>query len=102
MSEDEWNAIPEVGDARNKKQRNAHIRPDRYTPVPDSVLHRAITQGGSYTSLDSRQQVSLWDSVHCVCMATTNVWITLARTPIHVHSCTHFQIQAIDQFYMYM
>ena len=31
VSDDEWNAIPDVGDARNKKQRNPHIRPDRYS-----------------------------------------------------------------------
>lgn len=57
VSDDEWNSIPEVGDARNKKQRNAHIRPDRYTPVPDSLLHHATTQQGSFAQLDARQQV---------------------------------------------
>lgn len=59
VSDDDWNNIPEVGDARNKKQRNAHIRPDRYTPIPDSVLHGAMSQGISHNSLDTRQQVSL-------------------------------------------
>ena len=49
--------IPDVGDARNKKQRNAHIRPDRYTPVPDSVLSMNLGAGGSHTQLDPRQQV---------------------------------------------
>ena len=58
VSDDDWNNIPEVGDARNKKQRNAHIRPDRYTPIPDSVLQRAMSQGSSHNSLDTRQQVS--------------------------------------------
>ena len=57
-------SIPEVGDARNKKQRNAHIRPDRYTPVPDSLLQRATAQQGSHTRLDSRQQVCGWGSTH--------------------------------------
>ena len=64
VSDDEWNSIPEVGDARNKKQRNAHIRPDRYTPVPDSLLQRATAQQGSHTRLDSRQQVCGWGSTH--------------------------------------
>lgn len=59
VSADDWINIPEVGDARNKKQRNAHIRPDRYTPVPDSILQKAISQGSSYSSLDSKQQVRL-------------------------------------------
>ena len=57
MSDDEWLNIPDVGDARNKKQRNAHIRPDRYTPVPDSILQRATMQSGSYNTLDAKQQV---------------------------------------------
>jgi pre-mRNA-processing factor 6 len=58
VSDEEWLNIPDVGDARNKKQRNAHIRPDRYTPVPDSILQRATMQSGSYSSLDAKQQVS--------------------------------------------
>ena len=64
VSDNEWNSIPEVGDARNKKQRNAHIRPDRYTPVPDSLLHHATTQQGSLTKLDPRQQVCGWEGTH--------------------------------------
>ena len=60
VSAEEWEAIPDVGDSRNKKQRNAHIRPDRYTPVPDSVLHRATMQAGSHASVDPRQQVCVY------------------------------------------
>ena len=30
VSSDEWLKIPDVGDARNKKERNAHVRPDRF------------------------------------------------------------------------
>lgn len=36
ISDDEWKAIPEVGDARNRKKRNA--RHEKFTPVPDNVL----------------------------------------------------------------
>ena len=36
-STDEWNAIPEVGDARNRKQRLAGTR-EKYTPMSDSLL----------------------------------------------------------------
>lgn len=36
VSEAEWMSIPEVGDARNRKQRVA--RADKFTPVPDSLL----------------------------------------------------------------
>ena len=42
---------------RNKKQRNAALRPDRYTPVPDSILERAAQSISAHTSLDARQQV---------------------------------------------
>lgn len=59
VSDEEWLNIPDVGDARNKKQRNAHIRPDRYTPVPDSILQRATMQSGSHSALDAKQQVGI-------------------------------------------
>ena len=36
VSENEWLSIPDVGDARNKKIRNA--RAEKFTPVPDSIL----------------------------------------------------------------
>lgn len=36
VSEQEWYNIPEVGDARNRKQRVA--RQDKFTPIPDSLL----------------------------------------------------------------
>ena len=54
---EQWVNIPEVGDSRSKKQRNAHIRPDRYTPVPDSILAHGLG-GVSHISLDPRQQVN--------------------------------------------
>lgn len=57
VSNEEWLNIPDVGDARNKKERNAHVRPDRYTPVPDAVLQRAINQTGRHATLSSHQQV---------------------------------------------
>lgn len=46
VSELEWMNIPDVGDARNRKQRVA--RQDKFTPVPDSLLaHQArIASGG--------------------------------------------------------
>ena len=44
ISDDEWLSIPEVGDARNKKQRNP--RAEKMTPVPDSVLAHAAASTG--------------------------------------------------------
>ncbi|GFS30001.1 pre-mRNA-processing factor 6 [Trichonephila inaurata madagascariensis] len=52
VSEDEWKNIPEVGDARNKRQRNP--RPEKYTPVPDSILAKAGI--GNESALDPLQQ----------------------------------------------
>lgn len=49
LSEDEWKNIPEVGDARNRKQRNP--RSEKFTPLPDSVLARNLT-GEAQTSID--------------------------------------------------
>jgi len=54
ISSDEWSAIPDVGDARNKKQRNP--RSEKFTPVPDSVLKSALIAGSSNTALSSKEQ----------------------------------------------
>ena len=47
VSTDEWNAIPDVGDARNRKQRMAGIR-EKYTPMSDSLLAKSL--GGEQVS----------------------------------------------------
>lgn len=54
VSEEEWMNIPEVGDARNRKQRLA--RKDQFTPLPDSVLARAVGQTSNSTSVSERDQ----------------------------------------------
>ncbi len=54
VSYDEWLSIPEVGDARNRKQRNA--RADKITPVPDSILAKAASLSQETTVIDSRDQ----------------------------------------------
>ncbi|KAG9510944.1 Pre-mRNA-processing factor 6, partial [Fragariocoptes setiger] len=52
VSEEEWLNIPDVGDARNRKQRNP--RPDLLTPVPDSLLAKkvAIASGDQVYAID--------------------------------------------------
>lgn len=47
VSADEWNAIPDVGDARNRKQRMAGVR-EKYTPISDSLLAKSL--GGDQVS----------------------------------------------------
>uniref|UniRef100_UPI00358DE5CD pre-mRNA-processing factor 6 n=1 Tax=Myxine glutinosa TaxID=7769 RepID=UPI00358DE5CD len=54
VSEEEWLNIPEVGDARNKRQRNP--RHEKLTPIPDSFLAKHM-HGSSdqHNSVDPRQ-----------------------------------------------
>jgi len=52
VSEDEWAAIPDIGDRSIKKQKRA----EKLTPVPDSVLARSQETSGYSESLDERQQ----------------------------------------------
>ncbi|CAI2352621.1 unnamed protein product [Caenorhabditis sp. 36 PRJEB53466] len=50
VTEDEWQAIPEVGDMRNKAKRNA--RAEKFTPVPDSVIAMNLGYGAMSHSID--------------------------------------------------
>ncbi|CAH1772919.1 unnamed protein product [Owenia fusiformis] len=54
VSFDEWSSLPEVGDARNRKQRNP--RKEVYTAMSDSFLAKAVQQGQSSTAIDPRDQ----------------------------------------------
>merc|ERR1711976_194867 len=47
VSTEEWNAIPDVGDARNRKQRMAGLR-EKYTPMSDTLLAKSL--GGEQVS----------------------------------------------------
>uniref|UniRef100_A0A673FT08 Pre-mRNA-processing factor 6 n=1 Tax=Sinocyclocheilus rhinocerous TaxID=307959 RepID=A0A673FT08_9TELE len=53
VTEDEWLSIPEVGDARNKRQRNP--RHEKLTPVPDSFFAKHLQTGEKNTSVDPLQ-----------------------------------------------
>uniref|UniRef100_A0A8D3DKP0 Pre-mRNA-processing factor 6 n=1 Tax=Scophthalmus maximus TaxID=52904 RepID=A0A8D3DKP0_SCOMX len=53
VSEEEWLSIPEVGDARNKRQRNP--RHEKLTPVPDSFFSKHLQTGENHTSVDPLQ-----------------------------------------------
>lgn len=50
MSVDEWANIPDVGDARNRKQRTVGNR-EKFTPMSDSMLARNFG-GESISSID--------------------------------------------------
>uniref|UniRef100_A0A8C6M8I7 Pre-mRNA-processing factor 6 n=1 Tax=Nothobranchius furzeri TaxID=105023 RepID=A0A8C6M8I7_NOTFU len=53
VSEEEWLSIPEVGDARNKRQRNPRF--EKLTPVPDSFFSKHLQTGENHTSVDPLQ-----------------------------------------------
>lgn len=55
MTEDEWLSIPDVGDARNKRQRNP--RYEKLTPVPDSFFAKHLQTGDNHTTVDPLQGV---------------------------------------------
>ncbi|PVD31927.1 hypothetical protein C0Q70_07353 [Pomacea canaliculata] len=54
VSVDDWNNLPEVGDARNRKQRVG--RAEKFTPVPDSVLARAAASGSVNSAVSEQEQ----------------------------------------------
>ena len=54
VSYDEWMALPEVGDARNKRQRNP--RADKLTPIPDSLLAKTAMSNETTNMIDSHDQ----------------------------------------------
>lgn len=56
VSADQWDNLPEVGGSvRQKRQRST--RPERYTPLPDSIIERNANMSSVHNSLDARQQV---------------------------------------------
>lgn len=55
VSESEWASLPEVGDSRNRKQRNP--RAEKFTPLPDSVLSRNMG-GDAVTTIDPSSGLS--------------------------------------------
>lgn len=57
VSEEEWLSIPEVGDARNKRQRNP--RYEKLTPVPDSFFSKHLQSGENHTTVDPLQGVCI-------------------------------------------
>lgn len=61
MTEEEWLSIPDVGDARNKRQRNP--RYEKLTPVPDSFFAKHLQTGDNHTTVDPRQGVTFIHSL---------------------------------------
>ncbi|CAL8325486.1 unnamed protein product [Merluccius merluccius] len=55
VSEEDWLSIPEVGDARNKRQRNP--RHEKLTPMPDSFFSKHLQSGDNHTTVDPLQGV---------------------------------------------
>ena len=66
VSEEDWLSIPEVGDARNKRQRNP--RHEKLTPMPDSFFSKHLQSGDKNTTVDPLQGVSVSTRMSCVCV----------------------------------
>ena len=71
MSEEEWLSIPEVGDARNKRQRNP--RNEKLTPVPDSFFSKHLQTGDKHTTVDPLQGVSIQTLIHILQASAYNI-----------------------------
>lgn len=61
VTEDEWAAIPEVGDSRNKAKRNG--RTEKFTPMTDSMLAMASSYGETGSTLDGRVQSGMMSTI---------------------------------------
>ncbi|KAG8131585.1 putative Pre-mRNA-processing factor 6-like protein [Naja naja] len=81
VTEEEWLSIPEVGDARNKRQRNP--RYEKLTPVPDSFFAKHLQSGENHTSVDPRQTVS--DSVSGQTVVDPKGYLTDLNSMIPTH-----------------
>jgi hypothetical protein len=64
VSEEDWLSIPEVGDARNKRQRNP--RHEKLTPMPDSFFSKHLQSGDKNTTVDPLQGVSVSTQMYCI------------------------------------
>ncbi|XP_013383916.1 pre-mRNA-processing factor 6 isoform X3 [Lingula anatina] len=57
VSFDEWASLPDVGDARNKRQRNP--KADKFTPVPDTFLANAASKQDGNVAVSARDQFGI-------------------------------------------
>ncbi|KAI9322825.1 PRP1 splicing factor, N-terminal-domain-containing protein [Dichotomocladium elegans] len=55
INEAEWAAIPDVGDLVGKNRKRNKM-PERFTPLPDTILAAARDRSGYETTLDEQQQ----------------------------------------------
>lgn len=68
VTSEEWSNIPEVGDSRNRKQRNP--RAEKFTPLPDSVLVRNLAGDATTTINPSSGLASMVPGVATTGMLT--------------------------------
>ena len=92
MSEEEWLSIPEVGDARNKRQRNP--RYEKLTPVPDSFFSKHLQTGEKNTSVDPLQGVSIHTKTN---FFTVDIYI---KTDTHQWAICSFILHQQESWYL--
>jgi pre-mRNA-processing factor 6 len=56
VSQEEWDAIPEVGDYASLRLRQKRQQLEKFSPMPDNIINGAAQQNAARSALDSRQQ----------------------------------------------
>ncbi len=56
VSQEEWDAIPEVGDYASLRLRQKRQQLEKFSPMPDNIINSAAQQNAARSALDSRQQ----------------------------------------------
>lgn len=57
VTEEEWSAIPEVGDLVRQKGKKLKQPPEKYTPIPSSILLGIANQAAYTNTIDPSQQL---------------------------------------------
>lgn len=107
VTEEEWAAIPDVGDARNKSKRNpradkwvsplCHLYFCRYTPISDSLIASAMSFGQVSSVLDQDVQSGLASSIGTQSSLGAGPSGFLTGIKTTVGSSTELDLQRIGQ-----
>ncbi|KAI8619066.1 PRP1 splicing factor, N-terminal-domain-containing protein [Chytriomyces sp. MP71] len=86
VSNEEWAALPEVGDLVRKKGAKKNLRPDRYTPTPDLITvgsgfgaTASDAASGYATSIDPRMMGGLSTPAGTASVTGTDTSVDLAQ-----------------------
>uniref|UniRef100_A0A1I7SA43 Pre-mRNA-processing factor 6 n=1 Tax=Bursaphelenchus xylophilus TaxID=6326 RepID=A0A1I7SA43_BURXY len=95
VTEDEWAAIPEVGDSRNKAKRNP--RAEKYTAVSDSLIASAMSFGQISSVLDQDVQSGIASTTSGFRSTVGGMKTPGLATPAGTRTSTDLDLQKIGQ-----